>query len=161
MQRMKRIENADVRGVRTQGIVGGCCTIRTCTAWFPPAACARSHRMESAKSSFFLPVPVLRKVFRGKFIAGLKRLRKAANSAARTRSPCLPNPSSLRSSRRLHLRHWVVHAKAPFGGPMQVLRYLGRYTHRVAISNHRLLSFESERVSFQWKDYAHCAHKNS
>jgi predicted RNA-binding Zn-ribbon protein involved in translation (DUF1610 family) len=49
----------------------------------------------------------------------------------------------------------VVYAKPAFGGPMQVLRYLGRYTHRVAISNHRLLAFERERVSFRWKDYAH------
>jgi Putative transposase len=49
----------------------------------------------------------------------------------------------------------VVYAKPAFGGPLQVLRYLGRYTHRVAISNHRLLTFEADRVSFRWKDYAH------
>jgi hypothetical protein len=49
----------------------------------------------------------------------------------------------------------VVYAKPAFGGPMQVLRYLGRYTHRVAISNHRLLAFDGERVTFRWKDYAH------
>jgi hypothetical protein len=48
----------------------------------------------------------------------------------------------------------VVYAKPAFGGPMQVLHYLGRYTHRVAISNHRLLAFEQERVTFRWKDYA-------
>jgi len=57
--------------------------------------------------------------------------------------------------RRLHRHDWVVYAKPAFGGPMQVLRYLGRYTHRVAISNHRLLAFEQERVTFRWKDYAH------
>jgi hypothetical protein len=57
--------------------------------------------------------------------------------------------------RRLHLRRWVVYAKAPFGGPLQVLRYLGRYTHRVANSNHRLLAFDGEEVSFRWRDYAH------
>ncbi len=50
---------------------------------------------------------------------------------------------------------WVVFAKPAFGGPLQVLRYLGRYTHRVAISNHRLLAFEQERVTFRWKNYAH------
>jgi len=50
---------------------------------------------------------------------------------------------------------WVVYAKPAFGGPMQVLRYLGRYTHRVAISNHRLLAFDGEHVTFRWKDYAH------
>ena len=49
----------------------------------------------------------------------------------------------------------MVYAKPAFGGPLQVLRYLGRYTHRVAISNHRLLAFERERVTFRWKDYAH------
>jgi len=49
----------------------------------------------------------------------------------------------------------VVYAKPAFGGPMQVLQYLGRYTHRVAISNHRLLRFDGERVTFRWKDYAH------
>jgi hypothetical protein len=49
----------------------------------------------------------------------------------------------------------VVYAKPAFGGPRQVLRYLGRYTHRVAISNHRLLAFDGERVTFRWKDYAH------
>ena len=49
----------------------------------------------------------------------------------------------------------MVYAKPAFGGPLQVLRYLGRYTHRVAISNHRLLRFEQERVTFRWKDYAH------
>jgi hypothetical protein len=50
---------------------------------------------------------------------------------------------------------WVVYAKPAFGGASAVLRYLGRYTHRVAISNHRLLAFDGERVTFQWKDYAH------
>jgi hypothetical protein len=55
----------------------------------------------------------------------------------------------------LHRQNWVVYAKPAFGGPMQVLRYLGRYTHRVAISNHRLLAFDGERVTFRWKDYAH------
>jgi hypothetical protein len=48
-----------------------------------------------------------------------------------------------------------VYAKQAFGGPLQVLRYLGRYTHRVAISNHRLLAFDGERATFRWKDYAH------
>ena len=60
-----------------------------------------------------------------------------------------------RLMRRLHRHDWVVYAKPAFGGPMQVLRYLGRYTHRVAISNHRLLAFDQERVTFRWKDYAH------
>jgi len=57
--------------------------------------------------------------------------------------------------RRLHRQDWVVYAKPTFGGPLQVLRYLGRYTHRVAISNHRLVAFDGEHVTFRWKDYAH------
>ena len=57
--------------------------------------------------------------------------------------------------RQLHRQDWVVYAKPAFGGPTKVLRYLGRYTHRIAISNHRLLAFDGERVTFRWKDYAH------
>ena len=59
------------------------------------------------------------------------------------------------SSTRLFETDWVVYAKPAFGGASAVLRYLGRYTHRVAISNHRLLAFDGDRVTFQWKDYAH------
>jgi Putative transposase len=57
--------------------------------------------------------------------------------------------------RRLHRQEWVVYAKPAFGGPEKVLRYLGRYTHRIAISNHRLLAFDGQRITFRWKDYAH------
>jgi Putative transposase len=123
----------------------------------PAGGLAPDHnRWISAKRDFLLPIPVLRKVFRGKFIAGLKQLRQRGKL-------CRSGPGRIFSHakqwakllRRLHLRHWVVYAKAPFGGPLQVLRYLGRYTHRVAISNHRLIAFDGEQVRFQWKDYAH------
>jgi Putative transposase len=57
--------------------------------------------------------------------------------------------------RNVHRQDWVVYAKPAFGGPSQVLRYLGRYTHRVAISNHRIVSFDGECVTFRYKDYAH------
>lgn len=110
----------------------------------------------STKPDFFLPIPVLRKVFRGKFVAGLKRLRQRGNLCRDGPAAVLADPKQFaKLLRRLHLRRWVVYAKAPFGGSMQVLRYLGRYTHRVAISNHRLVAFDGDRVSFQWKDYAH------
>jgi hypothetical protein len=56
---------------------------------------------------------------------------------------------------QLSHKDWVVYAKPPFGGAEHVLNYLARYTHRVAISNHRLVAFENHRVSFRWKDYAH------
>ncbi len=57
--------------------------------------------------------------------------------------------------RSLHRKKWVVYAKPPFGGPAHVLQYLARYTHRVAISNHRIVNFAEGKVSFRWKDYAH------
>jgi hypothetical protein len=110
----------------------------------------------SSHHKFFLPVKALRRVFRGKFIDGLKRLyrRKKLGHAG---------PAAVFSERkqfaklvgRLRRQDWVVYAKPAFGGPLQVLRYLGRYTHRVAISNHRLLAFDGERVTFRWRDYAH------
>jgi hypothetical protein len=58
-------------------------------------------------------------------------------------------------SRTLFRQHWVVYAKPAFGGPEQVIRYLGRYTHRIAISNHRLVAFDGDHVTFRWRDYAH------
>src|SRR5229473_7334673 len=107
---------------------------------------------------FFLPVKVLSRVFRGKFLAGLKRLHSRNQLCCNGPAVALADPQQFaKLIRRLHRHDWVVYAKPAFGGPMQVLRYLGRYTHRVAISNHRLLSFESERVTFRWKDYAHAS----
>jgi hypothetical protein len=105
---------------------------------------------------FFLPVKVLSRVFRGKFLAGLKHLYRCNQLHCAGPSAALADPRQFAHLlRRLHRQDWVVYAKPAFGGPMQVLRYLGRYTHRVAISNHRLLAFDGERVTFRWKDYAH------
>jgi hypothetical protein len=96
------------------------------------------------KYAFFLPVKVLSRVFRGKYLALLQR------ALRQRRIDC---PSAL--VRALLKDDWVVYAKPAFGDPVRVLRYLGRYTHRVAISNQRLLSFDGHRVRFRWKDYAH------
>jgi hypothetical protein len=105
---------------------------------------------------FFLPKKVLRRVFRGKFLAGLKRLYHHQQLRCRGPASLLADPKQFaRLLRRLHRHHWVVYIKPALGDPSQVLRYLGRYTHRVAISNHRLVSFDGERVTFRWKDYAH------
>jgi len=105
---------------------------------------------------FFLPVKVLSRVFRGKFCAGLKRLYRREQLRCTGPASALADPKQLHQLlRRLHRQDWVVYAKPAFGGPVQVLRYLSRYTHRVAISNHRLLAFDGERVTFRWKDYAH------
>jgi hypothetical protein len=105
---------------------------------------------------FLLPRDVLQSVFRGKFVEGLKdafaqkRLRLAGPIQHLTRPNCFAA-----FVRKLHRHKWVVFVKPPFGGPEQVLRYLGRYTHRVAISNHRLLAFDGDNVTFRWRDYAH------
>ncbi len=108
------------------------------------------------RDRFFLPVDVLKRVFRGKFIAGLKRLYRRNQLRCAGPAAILADAKQFaKLLRRLHHQHWVVYAKPAFGGPMQVLRYLGRYTHRIAISNHRLLAFDGEKVTFRWKDYAH------
>ena len=99
---------------------------------------------------------ILSRVFRGKFLAGLKHLYRSKKLRCAGPATALADSTQFSNLiRRLHRHDWVVYAKPAFGGPMQVLRYLGRYTHRVAISNHRLLAFEQERVTFRWKDYAH------
>ena len=128
----------------------------------PAGGLALDHsQWVSARSDFFLPIPVLRKVFRGKFVAGLKRLRERRILCCYGPAAVFADPKQFtKLLRRLHLRRWVVYAKAPLADPLQVLRYLGRYTHRVAISNHRLLTLDGERVSFQWKDYAHGSAQN-
>lgn len=105
---------------------------------------------------FFLPVKVLSRVFRGKFVAGLKRAFRRHRLSFSGRLRHLAEPKCFVGFlRTLFRKDWVVYAKPAFGGPSQMLRYLGRYTHRVAISNYRLLAFDGERVTFRWRDYAH------
>jgi hypothetical protein len=109
-----------------------------------------------SRKRFFLPVNVLSRVFRGKFLAGLKNLYRSKKLHCAGPSAALADPRQFAQLlHRLHRQDWVVYAKPAFGGPLQVLRYLGRYTHRVAISNHRLVAFDGEHVTFRWKDYAH------
>ena len=106
-------------------------------------------------AGFFLPVRVLSKVFRGKFVAGLKRLFRKGELSFHGSLKSLADAKSFhRFLRQLFRRNWVVYAKRPFGGPGHVLQYLARYTHRVAISNHRLIGFKDGKVTFRWKDYA-------
>jgi hypothetical protein len=105
---------------------------------------------------FFLPVRVLSRVFRGKFVAGLKRRFQMGQLTFAGSLQPLQNQKAFRSFLRpLFRQDWVVYAKPPFGGPHHVLAYLARYTHRVAITNHRLVAFEHDQVTFRWKDYAH------
>ena len=105
---------------------------------------------------FFLPVAALSRVFRGKFAAGLKQLFLQHKLQFHGSLQSLAEPRRFRQFiRQLFRQDWVVYAKPPFGGPEHVLNYLARYTHRVPISNHRLVAFQNDRVSFRWKDYAH------
>src|ERR1700751_3504964 len=106
--------------------------------------------------AFFLPVKVLSRVFRGKFTAGLKRaFRKRQLAFPGSLHPLAQEPAFRSFLRPLFRQDWVVYAKPPFGGPQHVLLYLARYTHRVAISNHRLVNFADGHVTFRWKDYTH------
>lgn len=98
-----------------------------------------------AREKFLLPVRVLGKMFRGKFLDYLGRACAAGLIEGGFDFAAVKD--------RLYRKRWVVYAKPPFGGTEDVIRYLGRYTHRVAISNSRLVSMESGRVSFTWKDY--------
>jgi len=105
---------------------------------------------------FFLPVTVLSRVFRGKFVAGLQRAFTQGKLGFYGDQRALRDPKLFRALvRSLFCQDWFVYAKPPFGGPEYVLHYLARYTHRVAISNHRLVAFQDGQVTFRWKDYAH------
>ncbi len=125
-------------------VVPGGALARDGTRWLP------------AKPGFLFPVRALARVFRGKYLAGLQQafdqgaLRFAGGVAS------LAEPRAFRQFlTTLHAHDWVVYAKPPFAGPTQVLEYLGRYTHRVAISHDRLVSLEAGQIRFRWKDYAH------
>jgi Putative transposase/Transposase zinc-binding domain len=114
------------------------------TRWIP----CRNH-------SFFLPVRVLSRRFRNLFLSHLReafrhrRLKFHGEMSGLNQSTAFPDLCG-----RARRSEWVVFAKPPFGGPEQVLKYLARYTHRVAISNRRLVSVQDGRVSFEYKDYA-------
>jgi hypothetical protein len=114
-----------------------------------------THWVKS-QNRFFLPLKVLSRVFRGKFVAGLKQAFQNGQMNFHGNLAPLVQPKTFAAWRRLLFRKdWVVYAKRPFGGPAYVLQYLGRYTHRVAISNHRLVSFTDGKVTFRWRDSAH------
>ena len=109
----------------------------------------------SAREGYLLPVKVLGKLFRGKFLAGLRQAYDAGDLQLTGSVASLTQPQVFRRLLGvLYRQDWVVYAKQPFGGAEQVYRYLGRYTHRVAISNARLLSHENGRVCFRYKNYA-------
>jgi hypothetical protein len=116
---------------------------------------ARTHWIPS-RSRFFLPVKVLSRVFRGKFVAALKRNFRQGKLGFHGNLKPLAHPKTFSAwIRTLFRNDWHVYSKRPFAGAEHALCYLGRYTHRVAISNHRLVSLADDQVTFRWRDSAH------
>jgi hypothetical protein len=112
-------------------------------------------RWVRSPDNYFLPKEVLRKVFRGKFVEALKQAFRDGQLNFHGDLKLLAQTKTFAAwLRPLYRQDWVVYLKRPFGGPEYVLQYLGRYTHRVAISNHRLISFADGQVTFRWRDSA-------
>ena len=108
----------------------------------------------ACRPGFFLPVRVLSRMFRGLFLHYLEKAFVAGDLRLFSAYHPLNEPAAFRRYLTpVHRAEWVVYAKRPFAGPAQVLDYVGRYTHRVAISNNRLLSMDDGKVRFRWKDY--------
>ena len=111
-------------------------------------------RWSACRPGFFLPVRVLSRLFRRAFIDGLLALHEAGKLSFFSDLAELADASAFAAwLAPLRKTEWVVYAKPPFGGPEAVLAYLSRYTHRVAISNSRLISADADTVAFRWKDY--------
>jgi hypothetical protein len=121
-----------------------------------------AHWVRPRNDRFFLPEAVLSEVFRGKFLEALQQAHSSRQLQFHGLLRSLAQSRLFRSLiRQLFALRWVVYCKPPFGGPDQVLRYLGAYTHRVAISNSRLVSFMDDKVTFRWRDSAHKNKKRS
>src|SRR6266446_945548 len=113
-------------------------------------------RWVRSRDNCFLPKEVLREIFRGKFVDALEQAFQNGQLRFEGDLKLLAQPKIFAAwLRPLYRQDWVVYLKRPFGGPEYVLHYLGRYTHRVAISNHRLVSLTDGQVTFRWRDSAH------
>jgi hypothetical protein len=114
------------------------------------------RRWVSCRPGFFLPVRVLSRLFRRLFLEKLRAAFAAGELAFfGALARLAPAPAFIRCLAELRRIEWVVYAKRPFAGPSAVLAYLGRYTHRVAIANSRLIALVGGQVSFRWRDYRH------
>jgi len=112
------------------------------------------RRWVACRNGFFLPVRVLSRLFRGLFLRGLNEAYAAGKLRFHGSVQPLVDPENFQTVLQgCRKAEWVVYSKPPFGGPQQVLDYLGRYTHRVAISNDRLVRLQDGEVTFRWKDY--------
>ncbi len=113
------------------------------------------QKWKLCKKDFFLPVKVMSKLFQGKFLSYLKKLRTQNQLVYPGAVNHLAQPAAFNALiAALYKKNWVVYCKPPFDGTKGVFEYLGRYTHRIAISNHRIVKVEDDRVSFRWRDYA-------
>jgi hypothetical protein len=113
-------------------------------------------RWISARNNFFLPIKILSRVFRGKFVAELRNGHETGRIQFHGQLQHLNNSHCFSTwLRTLFRQNWIVYSKRPFGGPEHALRYLGAYTHRVAVSNHRLIGYSDGQVAFRWRDSAH------
>jgi len=120
----------------------------------PGGGMGKDDQWISCRPGFFLPVKILSMLFRRLFLEGLTKLYKAGKLFFFGNLSKLIDPDTFAAHLApLRKTNWVVYAKPPFGGPKAVLAYLSRYTHRVAISNHRLVSADTDTVTFRWKDY--------
>jgi len=112
------------------------------------------RRWVACRNGFFLPVRVLSRLFRGLFLHAIKEAYAAGKLGFHGSLQPLADPESFKTAvKGCRNIEWVVYSKRPFGGPNQVLDYLGRYTHRVAISNDRLVHLEDGKVTFRWRNY--------
>ena len=111
-------------------------------------------RWVACRPGFFLPVRVLSRLFRRRFLTALQAAFDTGSlRLVGTLAELAERPAFVRHLAQARSTEWVVYAKRPFAGPRQVLDYVGRYTHRVAISNHRLIDMADDQVRFRWKDY--------
>jgi hypothetical protein len=109
-----------------------------------------------SRPGFFLPIPVLQRVFRRHFVIALKRNFRQGKLGFHGALKPLAQPKAFSAWLRTLFRHnWHIYSKRPFGDAEQAVHYLGQYTHRVAISNHRLVSLVDQKVTFRWRDSAH------
>ncbi|MDH4101634.1 MAG: IS91 family transposase [Nitrospirota bacterium] len=116
---------------------------------------SNGSRWVASRKKFFIPVRVMSALFRGKFLDYLKK----SYESGKLVFPGIIAPLAHSHAfdvfrRRLYHKNWVVYCKPPFNGAPGVLKYLGRYTHRIAISNERILKLEEDKVAFRWRDYA-------
>ena len=120
----------------------------------PAGGLAEDGTWRACRPGFFLPVRVLSRLFRGKFLAGLTEAFRDGRLELHASLTCYRDAADFkRLVHQARRTEWVVYAKPPFDGPERVLKYLARYTHRIAISNHRLIHVDDDAVSFRYKDY--------